>query len=79
MQRHYVVRCSWVVGDGQNFVRTMARLAAGGVSPLVVDDQWGRLTFASDIAAAIRHLLETGAAAGTYNLSSDGKPQTWQV
>ncbi|MEV4950960.1 bifunctional dTDP-4-dehydrorhamnose 3,5-epimerase family protein/NAD(P)-dependent oxidoreductase [Paenarthrobacter nitroguajacolicus] len=77
VQRHYVVRCSWVVGDGQNFVRTMARLAGGGVSPLVVDDQWGRLTFASDIAAAIRHLLETGAAAGTYNLSSDGKPQTW--
>ena len=25
--RHYLVRTSWVVGDGPNFVRTMARLA----------------------------------------------------
>ena len=75
--RHYIVRCSWVVGEGKNFVRTMARLAADGTSPRVVDDQWGRLTFASDIAAAIRHLLETNADYGTYNLSSEGQPQTW--
>ena len=30
-----------VVGDGANFVRTMARLADTGVSPSVVDDQLG--------------------------------------
>lgn len=77
VQRHYTVRSSWVVGDGSNFVRTMAGLAARSVSPAVVDDQWGRLTFATDIAAAIRYLLETGAAYGTYNLSCDGEPRTW--
>ena len=27
------VRTSWVIGDGSNFVRTMQRLAADGVSP----------------------------------------------
>ena len=37
--RHYVLRTSWVIGEGKNFVRTMQQLAANGVSPSVVDDQ----------------------------------------
>ena len=75
--RHYIVRTSWVIGDGNNFVRTMASLAERGIEPSVVDDQIGRLTFTEDIAAGIRHLLETGADYGTYNLSNDGEPQSW--
>ncbi|MCU1512401.1 MAG: dTDP-4-dehydrorhamnose reductase [Arthrobacter sp.] len=75
--RHYVVRTSWVIGEGDNFVRVMASLAERGVEPAVVDDQVGRLAFTEDIAAAIRHLLETGAEYGVYNLSNDGEPQTW--
>ncbi len=43
--RHYIVRTSWVIGEGKNFVRTMASLAERGVDPRVVDDQIGRLTF----------------------------------
>ncbi|MFJ6534837.1 sugar nucleotide-binding protein [Paenarthrobacter sp. NPDC091711] len=75
--KHYIIRTSWVVGEGRNFVRTMASLAGKGVSPSVVDDQWGRLSFASDIAAGIRHLLLSKAPYGTYNLSNSGKPQSW--
>src|SRR6476661_5129665 len=52
--RHYIVRTSWVVGEGNNFVRTMAGLAARGIKPAVVNDQTGRLSFAADIAAGIR-------------------------
>ncbi|MDQ0117601.1 dTDP-4-dehydrorhamnose 3,5-epimerase [Pseudarthrobacter defluvii] len=75
--RHYIVRTSWVVGDGNNFVRTMAGLALRGVKPSVVNDQTGRLSFTADIASGIRHLLDTGAAYGTYNLTNDGAPQSW--
>jgi dTDP-4-dehydrorhamnose 3,5-epimerase/reductase len=75
--RHYIVRTSWVIGNGNNFVRTMASLARRGVKPSVVDDQIGRLSFTSDIAAAIRHLLESQPPFGTYNYSSDGEPQSW--
>jgi dTDP-4-dehydrorhamnose reductase/dTDP-4-dehydrorhamnose 3,5-epimerase len=75
--RHYIVRTSWVIGDGNNFVRTMATLASRGVKPSVVNDQTGRLSFTADIAAGIRHLLETGAAYGTYNLTNEGAPQSW--
>ena len=74
---HYIVRTSWVIGEGSNFVRTMAALAAKGVTPTVVDDQVGRLTFAEDLAAGIRHLLEVKAPFGTYNLTNDGEPQSW--
>ncbi|MEV4988416.1 bifunctional dTDP-4-dehydrorhamnose 3,5-epimerase family protein/NAD(P)-dependent oxidoreductase [Pseudarthrobacter sp. LMD1-1-1.1] len=75
--RHYIVRTSWVIGEGNNFVRTMASLASRGVEPSVVNDQYGRLSFTDDIAAGIRHLLDTGAPYGTYNLSNDGDPQSW--
>ena len=67
--RHYILRTSWVIGDGRNFVRTMLSLAAKGVDPSVVNDQFGRLTFTSELARAIQHLVETGAPYGTYNVS----------
>ena len=75
--RHYIVRTSWVIGEGNNFVRTMASLASRGVAPSVVDDQIGRLTFTTDLADGIRHLLTTGADYGTYNLTNEGEPQSW--
>jgi dTDP-4-dehydrorhamnose 3,5-epimerase len=75
--RHYVVRTSWVIGDGPNFVRTMARLADEGAMPSVVDDQVGRLTFTDEIARATRHLLEADAAYGTYHVSNAGPAMSW--
>lgn len=74
---HYLVRTSWVVGEGRNFVRTMAALAGKGVAPKVVSDQTGRLTFTADLAAGIIHLLSTGAPWGTYNLSGEGPVVSW--
>ncbi|MFC0681398.1 sugar nucleotide-binding protein [Lysobacter korlensis] len=74
---HYIVRTSWVIGDGNNFVRTMAALGDRGIDPAVVSDQVGRLSFTGDIAAAILHLLGTQAPFGTYNVSSGGEPASW--
>ena len=75
--RHYLVRTSWVVGDGKNFVKTMLSLAERSIAPNVVADQTGRLTFASDLAAGIIHLLTSGAEFGTYNLSGGGPVVSW--
>jgi dTDP-4-dehydrorhamnose 3,5-epimerase/reductase len=74
---HYILRTSWVIGDGTNFVRTMKTLAERDIDPTVVDDQWGRLSFADDIAAAAVHLLTVGAESGVYNVSNTGAVQTW--
>jgi dTDP-4-dehydrorhamnose 3,5-epimerase len=76
-KRHFVIRTSWLVGEGGNFVRTMQRLAADGISPSVVDDQVGRLTFADDLARATRHLLETRSPYGVYHCTGAGEPTTW--
>lgn len=75
--RHYLLRTSWLVGDGPNFVRTMQRLAAGGDCPDVVADQVGRLTFADELARATRHLLGSQAAFGTYHVTNGGPPTSW--
>ncbi|TQM95287.1 dTDP-4-dehydrorhamnose 3,5-epimerase [Ornithinimicrobium humiphilum] len=75
--RHYVIRTSWVVGDGRNFVATMAALADQGRPVTVVDDQVGRLSFATDLGAGTLHLLTTGAPYGTYNLTGSGEPASW--
>ena len=75
--KHYIVRTSWVIGDGPNFVRTMVNLGARGLSPTVVADQIGRPTFTTTLAAGIVHLLETPAPYGTYNLTNSGDLTTW--
>jgi dTDP-4-dehydrorhamnose 3,5-epimerase len=75
--QHYIVRTSWVIGEGNNFVRTMASLANRGIAPSVVNDQIGRLTFTDDLARGIQHLLTTGAEFGTYNLTNGGEPASW--
>lgn len=75
--RHYIVRTSWLVGDGPNFVRTMLGLAERGARPSVVDDQIGRLTFASELARAIRHLIDAAAPHGIYNVSGAGPATSW--
>ena len=75
--QHYILRTSWVIGEGNNFVRTMASLAERGIKPSVVNDQIGRLTFTEDLAAAISHLIESKSPNGTYNLSNEGSASSW--
>ncbi len=75
--KHYILRTSWLIGDGANFVRTMKSLAEKNISPKVVNDQTGRLTFTATLSKALHHLLENGAAYGTYNVSNDGDVTSW--
>lgn len=75
--QHYIVRTSWVIGEGRNFVRTLASLAEREIKPLVVNDQIGRMTFTKDLAAGIKHLLTTKSAFGTYNFSNGGPASSW--
>lgn len=75
--KFYILRSSWVIGEGKNFVRTMLELGNKGVSPSVVADQVGRLTFTSELVRAIDHLLTAKPAFGTYNLSNDGEAASW--
>ncbi|MDR1386031.1 MAG: bifunctional dTDP-4-dehydrorhamnose 3,5-epimerase family protein/NAD(P)-dependent oxidoreductase [Propionibacteriaceae bacterium] len=75
--KHYLVRTSWVVGDGKNFIKTMGELAARGVKPKVVGDQIGRLTHTSNLAACVKHLLDRSVPYGLYNCTDGGQPVSW--
>lgn len=75
--KHYILRTSWVIGEGKNFVRIMLDLGKKGISPSVVADQIGRLTFTSELVRAIDHLLANQVEYGTYNVSNGGDPASW--
>ena len=53
---HHILRTSWVVGDGHNFIKTMKNLGDMRIDPKVVDDQYGRLTFTSELTRAVNHI-----------------------
>lgn len=75
--QHYILRTSWVIGKGNNFVKTMKMLADKDIKPNVVNDQIGRLTFTEDLAGAMKHLVDSKSPYGTYNLSNDGDSASW--
>jgi dTDP-4-dehydrorhamnose 3,5-epimerase len=76
LDRHIIVRTSWVVGDGKNFVSTMKRLAAESKPVTVVEDQVGRLTFTEDLARALEQLLQKEML-GIFNVSNSGSEVSW--
>lgn len=77
LENYYIFRTSWVIGDGKNFVRTMQQLAKKGVSPKVVNDQRGRLTFSDELARAVAFALDASWQSGVYNLTNAGDVVSW--
>ena len=75
--KYYIVRTSWVMGSGNNFVRSIYGLGPKKISPNVVADQFGRPTFTDEIVRGIDHLLTTEAPFGTYNLTNSGDIVSW--
>ena len=68
-----VLRTAWVYGiHGNNFVKTMLRVAAAGKPLHVVNDQVGSPTWTTDIAAAILALVGKGET-GVFNYTSAGE------
>jgi dTDP-4-dehydrorhamnose reductase len=71
-----IVRTSWVCGlHGNNFIRTMLRLAGERDTWGVVADQRGCPTFTADLAVAVRRLA-VDRRPGLFHVSNQGET-TW--
>lgn len=78
-ERHLVFRTSWVyAAHGQNFAKTMLRLAQERDRLTVIDDQCGAPTGADLIASVTVRAIQKPLAAGMYHLAAAGQT-TWHA
>lgn len=75
---HFIIRTSWVYSQfGNNFMKTMLRLASERDTISVVNDQVGTPTYAIDLAKAIMTVVMSSSKAyGIYHFSNEGET-TW--
>lgn len=72
MDQYFIVRISWVFGkNGNNFVKTMLRLAETHNEINVVCDQMGSPTYTCDLAPLLCDMIETDKY-GIYHATNEG-------
>ncbi len=77
LEHHIILRTAWVYSEfGNNFLKTILRLAGTRDELRIVADQYGSPTSAREIAEAILHiapaLLRDRKLSGTYHFAADG-------
>ena len=73
IDKYFIVRISWVFGkNGNNFVKTMLKLANMGKTELnVVSDQIGSVTYTYDLSKLLCDMIETDKY-GIYHATNEG-------
>lgn len=70
--KHYILRTQWLYGkNGNNFAKTMLKLAGGSPSIKVVNDQFGSPTYTRDLCTVIEQVIKTENY-GTYHITNSG-------
>ena len=72
LEKYFIVRTSWVFGiNGNNFIKTMLRLAETHDKLNVVNDQIGSPTYTVDLARLLADMAATEKY-GVYHASNEG-------
>lgn len=72
LEKYFIVRTSWVFGEnGNNFVKTMLRLAETKTEISVVCDQVGSPTYTADLAPLLCNMVATEKY-GIYHATNEG-------
>ncbi|MCM3356565.1 dTDP-4-dehydrorhamnose reductase [Psychrobacillus sp. MER TA 171] len=72
LEEWFIIRISWVFGiNGNNFVKTMLRLAETRDELNVVGDQFGSPTYTYDLAKLLIDMIKTDRY-GVYHASNEG-------
>lgn len=72
LEKYFIVRISWVFGiNGNNFIRTMLRLAETRTELNVVCDQIGSPTYTADLAPLLCDMIVTEKY-GVYHATNEG-------
>lgn len=72
LEKYFIVRIAWVFGiHGQNFVKTMLRLAETHDTLRVVNDQFGSPTYTHDLARLLVDMILTDKY-GVYHATNEG-------
>ena len=71
--RYFILRTSWVYGDGGNFIRTMLRLAGARDQLKVVADQIGVPSSAQWLAEVGVQMAGSKVESGIYHAVPDGE------
>ena len=70
--KHFITRISWVFGvNGNNFIKTMLKLAENHDELTVVNDQIGSPTYTVDLAKLLVEMAHTEKY-GTYHVNNEG-------
>lgn len=74
MNDYFIIRTSWVYSQfGNNFMKTMLRLASERDTLSIVSDQIGSPTNAIDLAKALLSIIQSNSSKyGIYNFSNEG-------
>lgn len=69
--KHFIIRSTWVYGEGDNFVLDFIRKVEQGEPLSIASDQFGSPTSAADLARFILELIKTSEY-GTYHATNKG-------